>query len=172
MINTVLKYIIIFLIFFVLSLFQTSLSPYFGINGATLNFVFILFMIFIFFDTKGEGFFIALMAGFFLDVFSLSYFGISIVSLLAVLFFQKLANYFFKKSEIYPIFYFIIVFSMGFIIYNALLYLFSIIFHYEFVFGLNIIIGLVYNLIFAVAGFYIYRKFVGVKGNENQLKLF
>jgi hypothetical protein len=102
----------------------------------------------------------------------LSYFGISIVSLLIVLFFQKLITYFLRKYEAkYLIFYFIATFSINFILYNLLIYLSSVIFLFEFNLGPNLIIGIVYNLIFACIGFYVYKILVRQSDLENQLKL-
>jgi len=167
-----LKHTIIFLLFFILALLQTSFLPYFSIMGSILNIVFILFFILIFFGENEEEFFIPITAGFFLDTFLTSYFGISIISLLAVYIFQKFITHFFKISRNdYFIFYFIVLFLINFILYNVVLYLFSIITHFKFDLGWNVIIGLIYNLTFACVGFYIYKKFIKKDDLKNQLKL-
>lgn len=175
-----LKYPIIFLLFFSAAFLQIGFLPYFKVMGASLNLIFILFFIFIFFDKdqtgifSSSGFFTAIAAGLFLDIILLSYFGISIISLLIVLLFCNLVIYFFEKYEKdLIIFNFIIMFSTSFVLYNLLIYLSSIVFRFEFNLGLNLIAGLVYNLAFACIGFYIYKKIIlKDKKDENQLKLF
>ena len=148
------KYPIIILSFFIAALLQVSFVSYFNIMGLVPNLIFILFFILFFFSKKEESFFISLIAGFFLDIISPSYllfsrqiFGISVIALSLVYFFQKLIIYFFKKDDSkYLIFYFLPLFSLNFILYNAILYLFSIIFGFGFNIGVNLIISLIYNL--------------------------
>ena len=168
------KYIIITLLFFCFALLQNSFFPYFNILGATPNLVFVLFFILICFEppAQPEGFFTAIIAGFFYDIFLPSFFGFSIIAFLVIYFLNKSAMHFLKDSqEKYRIFYFIPVFSAGFIINNLMLYGFSIIFRFHFNFSPVLLISLLYSLIFACASFYIYRKFnPGVP--DNQLKLF
>ena len=167
-----LKYIIIALIFFVLALFQTSFLPYFNIAGTVPNLVFILFFILTFFDESGnyyEGFFLSIIAGFLLDVFSPSYFGISIVSLLIIYFTTKSINYFLKeREEKYIIIYFLLIFLLCFFVYHLFLYMFldSIIFNE------NMTIEFLYNLGFALIGFYPCQTFFMAYKNKRQLKLF
>ena len=166
------KYLLITLIFYIFTLLQISFLPYVTMINLMPNFIFTLFFILIFFDEKNERFFTALIAGFFLDLLLPFYFGVSIISILVIYFLHKLINYFFKKDQNkYLIFYFITIFSISFILYNLLLYLFSIIFHFGFILGWNIMMSLIYNLIFAIIGFYTYKKFVKQNDPENQLKL-
>ena len=80
--NLIIKYTITTILFFVLSLIQSSFLPFFSIVGQIPNLVFILFYVILFFDNRGESFFWAILVGFLLDVFMPSYFGISIISLL------------------------------------------------------------------------------------------
>jgi len=167
-----LKYLLITLLFFIFALLQISFLPYIDMTLAMPNMVFILFSILIFFGRKEEGFFTAAVAGFFSDLFLPSYFGISIISLLAIYFFQRFTNHFFTKDQNeYLIFHFIAIFSVSFIVYHVLLYAFSIIFHVEFHSAWGVIISLIYNLMFATVGFYIYKKFIKKNDQENQLKL-
>lgn len=167
-----LKYPVIILLFFIFSLIKDGILPILGLVATTLNPVFILFFILIFFNSDLDIFFTAIAAGFFLDLYSLSYFGISIVSLFVIYFSQKLINYFFKKgSDKNPVFYFIAAFLINFILYNLLLYLSSIIFDFEYDLTINLTIGIIYNLIAAFAGFYIYKTFVKEDKSEKQLKL-
>ena len=169
------KFLIIALLFFFFSIFQNSFLPYFNIMGTSLNLVFILFFILIFFEDKYEyvqGFFLAIIAGFFLDTFLPFYFGIAIGSLLLIYFLKKLITHFLKESQDkYPIFYFIPLFSTCFIAYSTLLYVSSILLHLQFIFWANILMGLIYNLVFACAGFYIYKKVSNVFSKDRQLKL-
>ena len=166
------KYSVIILLFFTLFLLEDSFLPFLGAMGAMLNPVFILFFILIFFDDNLNIFLTIVTAGFLLDLALPSYFGISIISLFVVFFLQKLIDYFFRKDDDkYLIFYFIITFSINFIFYNLLLYLSLMVFSIESNLISNLTIGLIYNLIIACIGFYIYKLFVKEARNKNQLKL-
>lgn len=165
------KYFIIAFLFFIFSLIQASFFPYFNIWGATPNLVFILFSLLIFFDAKEQGFFYAIFAGLLSDIFLLSYFGVAIISFLIIYSIQRLTVYFIKNKSQYAVFYFMIIFSVNFILYNILIYLFSIIFNFPFNFGWIIIVSLLYNLIIALPGFYVYKMLTKTDYTENQLKL-
>jgi rod shape-determining protein MreD len=166
-----LKYFLITLLFFIFALLQISFLPYVSMADAMPNMIFVLFFILIFFSRKEPGVFTTVMAGFFLDLLLPSYFGISIIALLMIYFFQAAADHFFRKDQHeHLVYYFIAMFSASFILYHALLYVCSVIFNFEFYVGQNVIMGLVYNLVFAIIGFYIYIKFIK-QSSENQLKL-
>lgn len=168
-----LRYLIITLLFFVFALLQASFLPYFNIFGANLNIVFILFFILIFFNKNREGFFIAIIAGIFLDLFLPLYFGLSIISLLLIYSLKEITIYFLKDSqEKFSIIYFAPMFSASFIIYQFILYLYFTIFNLQPNINQSIIAGLIYNLIFAIAGFYVYKILLQPDNLENQLKLF
>ncbi len=170
-----LKYPITILLFWVFAVLQNSFLPYFNIFGQIPNLVFILFFILVFSENPQEhyyGFFLVILAGFLLDVFSSFYLGISIISLLVLYFLIKITNHFFQKSETkYAVFYFFSVFSLCFVLYYVLLYVLSLLFHSGFIFTLDIVIGLIYNITVAWLVFFIYKKFININ-NNNQLKLF
>jgi len=170
--NIILKYSIVTLLFFVLFLFQNSFLPFFNIVGQIPNLVFILFYLLLFFDKNEESFFWSIFAGFLLDVFSPYYLGISIISLLIIYLAKKLLNYFLKDIKgKYFFVYFISLFSVNFILYNLLIYIFSLIFGFQFTIGMVLIVSLAYNIILLIPGFYIYRFLVRPDYLENQLKL-
>ncbi|MEK7540926.1 MAG: hypothetical protein AAB529_01665 [Patescibacteria group bacterium] len=105
--------------------------------------------------------FLAIIAGFFLDIFFLSYFGGAIISLLIIGFVLKRLLFLLKKTKNeYPVIYFVPLFVLSFIVFN----LFLIIADYP----LNLsqamsrlnwvfLIEIVYNLVFAIFGFYIFK---------------
>lgn len=156
-----LRYLTIAVLFFLFSLLQVSFLPYLGVAGSSINLVFILFFIVIFFDKNREGFFVALIAGFFLDVFLPSYFGISMVVLLLIYLIKEMVVYFLKESrEKFSIIYFIIMFSSLLIAYYFLMYFALLAFGFSFNVNRNIIMSLVINALFAYLGFYIYKNVI------------
>lgn len=165
------KYPIIILLFWLLAILQNSFFAYFS-----TNLIFILFFVIIFFENKKSynmGFWVTIISGFFLDIFLPSYFGISIISLLIIYFLEKLTIHFLKDSQNKsPIFYFIPLFLICFIVYNSTLTLFALLLNFQFNFLLNIgIFSLFINLVISCAGFYIYDKFIRKGRREDQLKL-
>ncbi len=171
------KYPLIFLAMFIVAIMQNSLLAYFNIAGYFPNLVFIFFFSLVFFENKKEyelGLFTGLVAGLFLDVMSTSYFGISVIALLAVYLLEKLSVYFLKGGQDrFSFYYFILLFFGCFLLYNILLYVLSMAFKFSINidFSLGMIIGLLYNILFACAGFYLYRFFI-FRNKDNQLKLF
>ena len=154
-----LRLLIIFLSIGLLSILQTSFLVHFNIAGAMLNLVFILFFLIVFFSAQGEtspllggeDLFSAIIAGFFLDIFSSSYFGGAIILLLIIVFVFKYLFAMLKKTkDKYPIVYFAPLFILFFIIFN----LPQMISHFNWIF----LIEIVYNLVFAICGFYIYKR--------------
>lgn len=159
-----LRLLIIFLLFGFLGILQTSFLVHFNIMGATPNIVFILFFLVVFFEESQkyiQGIFSAITAGFFLDILSSSYFGGAIVSLLIIAFILKhLLSLLKKTRDKYPIVYFAPLFVLFFIVFNLLLTIA--------IYSLNssqvmprlswvFLIEIVYNLVFALFGFYIYK---------------
>lgn len=166
------RYLAIIAVFFISALLQVSFLAYFSILGSTINLLFMIFFILIFFEKGEEGFFVALLAGFFLDIFLPSRFGVSMVSLVVIYLALKFIFYFFEKTQQKDsILYFGILFSTFYVGFNFLMYLFLLIFKIGYNVGISTIFGLIYNLIFALIGFYIYKSLV-VKTNNKQLKLF
>ncbi len=161
-----LRLLIIFLLFGLLVILQSSFLVHFRIMGANINLIFILFYLIVFFEESQkyiQGIFSAIIAGFFLDAFSSFYFGISLIYLLIVVFILKYIIYLLhQKRGAYPIVYFIPLFVLSFIIYNLLLMI-TIYFlsspHIAPVVSLIFLVKIVYNLIFALFGFYIYKSF-------------
>lgn len=161
------KLLIIFLLFSLLAILQTSFLVHFNIMGATLNLIFILYFVIVFFEGSQkyiQGIFSAIVAGFFLEVFSSFYFGISFASLLITVFILKyILDLLKKKKDKYPIIYFTPLFVLSFIIYNLFLTI-AIYFlnspHLMPILSWIFLIEIVYNLIFALFCFYIYKKFI------------
>lgn len=160
------RLLVIFLLFGLLGILQTSFLVHFHIMGANLNLIFILFYLIFFFEESQkyiQGIFSAITAGFFLDALSSFYFGISLIYLLIIVFISKYIIYLLsKKSGAYPIVYFIPLFALSFITYNFFLII-TIYFlnlpHIMPVLSPIFLIKVVYNLIFALFGFYIYKSF-------------
>lgn len=96
------KYLILILFLYFLTLFQTSFSVYFNIQGYILNFVFLLVILINLFEGQKENFglFSAFFGGFFLDIFSENFIGFWILILLGTSLFIK---YIFKKYVRFPI---------------------------------------------------------------------
>lgn len=150
-----LRLLIIFLLLALLGILQTSFLVHFNIMGSIPNLIFILYFLVVFFEEPQkyiQGIFSAIVAGFFLDVFSLSYFGASIIYLLIITFVLKHILFLLRKTENkYPIAYFTPLFVLSFIVYSLLFT--SVINFWIF------LIEIIYNLVFAFFGFYIYKRF-------------
>ena len=152
-----LKYLVIILFFYFFAILQNSFLVHFNIFGITPNFILIFCFLLIFFSPYGrpaqgrENYFYAIVAGFFLDVFSHSYFGVSIISLLITTFLlKKTLQLLWNKRDKYSVLYFIPLFAAYFMINNALLELS--------LFNWTFIIAIIYNLAFALIGFYVCLK--------------
>lgn len=166
-----LKALVIILLFYFFALLQNSFLPHFNIFGAVPNLVFILFFLLMFFSVRGgpspkadapreqalgwQNIFYAIAAGFFLDIFSFSYFGASIAILFLMAFLiKKIINSLKNLSIVFFIPLFLVFFTAYEIIFR--LYLSAN-------FGRNFYIEIVYNLAFAILGFYIYKKILKLK---------
>lgn len=157
------KYVITTIIFFILALLQASFFSYFSVLGVVPNFVFILFFLILFFYKKDRIFIIfnAIVAGFCLDIFSTSIFASSIVSFLIISFIaEKLFLNLKETGEKFSVFHFVLFFVLFFIFNELFLYLVDY-FLSNLSFG-NLswifLVQLIYNLLFAIIGFYVFKK--------------
>lgn len=169
------KYLVTTLLFYFFAVLQNSFFVHFNILGTAPNFVFILFFILIFFSSyKGlyswEDLFYSIIAGFFLDVFSFSYFGVSFVLLsIIVVIIKKLLSSLKQKKDKYPIVYFLPLFFIFLTIYDVLsgacFYFFSVpgSSAVSFDMGWIFLVKIIYNCIFAVIGFYMYKKSMSLR---------
>ncbi len=175
MINHIVKFVVFFLTCFICAVLQASFLPYFSIWGAVPNLIFIAFFLSLFFLHKKElwqGFFLAISAGFFMDVIYLNRFGISMVALLVIYFLHTLILSFFQESRGRNlIFNFMVEFSVLFLAYQSIIYIFSKVFVFSFEISTSVLISLVYSLCFATMGFYICQKLFYQSENSSQLKL-
>lgn len=152
------KALIIILLFYFFAVLQNSFLAHFNIYGATPNIIFIFFFLLMFFEGQKSYYQIiswSIAAGFFLDVFSSSYFGVSIAILLLIgILTKKIVNSLKEKRDEYPLVYFAPLFLGFFISYEIILPLRA------FNFSWTIYIEIIYNLILAFLGFYIYKLFI------------
>lgn len=173
------KHLIITLIFIFLILIQTSLLPNFNIQ---INLVFIFFFNLVFFSASRrsilkhraflgpEDFFRAIIAGFLVDVFSEVLLGISIILFLGIDFLtKKTISLLQEKPDRFPLVYFISIFIVSLLGYNAVL---SLVQTRSVNVDLKYLIYLAYNMVFATTGFYVFKKFFNAKYDSKQLKLF
>jgi len=163
------KTLILVLFFYLLVLFQNSFLSHFSISGASLNLILISICLFSFFEEshKYSGLFLAIVAGFFLDVFSRSFLGISIFCLIIVYFFIKKTIHILRDiPRKYSIIYFIPIFIICVILYNLFFGTFSYLSNHftpPFLGGYTLFLNIIYNLIFAVFGFYLFKKYSTLK---------
>jgi len=158
------KFLAIALIFYALALLQNSFLSHFSLLGSIPNLVFIFFFLLVFFNKTGsiyEMIFWAVLAGFFLDVFSYSYIGPNIILFLVVGYLSKETQLMLKnRNDKFPPGYFIslfLIFLVGYKIFISLfLYCSGTATSLE-ILSTNLLAGLFYNLIFAMAGFGIFR---------------
>jgi rod shape-determining protein MreD len=82
----VIKFILITIALYFLTLFQTSFLVHFAIFGITPNIVAFAVIIWNIFEKKERsvGYFVAIIAGLFLDIFSNGFIGINIIILVAI----------------------------------------------------------------------------------------
>ena len=164
--TSLVKFLFITFLFYFFALLQNSFFIHYNIFGNYLNLVFILFFLLVFFAGKNKNqkiIVFSLLSGILLDFFSYSKLGISIALFLIIGFSLKcilslLKN---KKDNIFPFSYFLPLFFIFFILYEILLMTYLHFFdlsHPLFIFDLKIILGAIYNLFFAVIGFWIFKK--------------
>lgn len=158
------KFLLLILVFYLLSLFQESFLPHFSISGVTPNLVLILVCLLTFFEERHKhyGLFWVLIAGFFLDIFSKSYFGLSIFSLLLIYFFIKKSLRLLKEiPKNYSVIYFILLVVLSVVIYELLWGMFNwplgrALLNFG---GSTMIIKVIYNLAIGLIGFYLFKRF-------------
>ena len=154
--------IAIVVIFILLLLFlQIGIFPRIAILGAYPNLIllFILSLSILNIWRKNLGWIIA--AGLFLDFYSLhNILGVSVISLIvAGIIIYFLSQSVFKKTNSFSL---ILLFASGILIYNILSIIIFKVFGISFNFRLiSLIIGVIYNLIFALPIFYIVKWYVG-----------
>lgn len=150
-----LRLLILFLLFGFLGILQTSFLAHFNIMGSAPNLVFILFFLAVFFSARSgpalgwEDILYSVIAGFFLDILFFPYFGGAIVLLLIIVFILKHLLFSLKKTrDKYPIVYFAPLFVLSLIVFNLPQAMPRL--------SWAFLIEIVYNLVFALFGFYIY----------------
>lgn len=161
------KYLFLIVIFYFLAVLQSSFLSYFNILGSVPNLIFVLFFLLIFFD-KNKNLFdnllLAIFAGFFLDIFNTSFLGISVILLVLIYFIiAKLLNSLKSSTDQYPLAYFVPIFIISLLIYqtgNKNL-------NFSWVFVADVF----YNLIFALIGYFIFRKFLGKDTRQLSLNI-
>ena len=155
------KYIFLILFISFLLFLQIGILPHLKILGAYPNLIllFILSLSILNSWRKNLGWIIA--AGLFLDFYSLhNILGVSIISLIvAGIIIYSLSQNVFKKTNSFSL---ILLFASGILIYSILSIIIFKVFGISFNFRLiSLIIGVIYNLIFALPMFYIIKNYVG-----------
>jgi rod shape-determining protein MreD len=164
------KVLIIILIFYLFALLQSSFLVHFNPYGITLNLVFILFSLLVFFEgpkghpgNSSQILFLSVTAGFFLDIFSYTYIGPSIVAFIIIGFLLKKTQSLLKNREDNrPFVYFLPLFLIFFIVYEILLMLFLHFIdssHALISFDLKFAGGIIYNSLIASVLFFIFKRF-------------
>lgn len=185
-----LKYPVFFLAFYLLALFQTSFFAHFSVFGIVPNFVFIFFFLIVFFSvadfisapklrpkTFQENILYAVLAGFFLDLFYFPFFGASIISLVIIsVLTPRVFSSLREGKDKYPLNYFLILFLGFFLFYEIASALSAYFISSGSIFLINFswvfVFKIIYNLLFALAGFYIYKYLKKIYASNRQLNLF
>ncbi|MCX6724358.1 MAG: hypothetical protein NT155_04315 [Candidatus Staskawiczbacteria bacterium] len=160
------KALVVIFLFYFLALLQGSFFAQFSLFGAVPSLVFILFFLSVFFGKKDNYLiiFLAFIAGIFLDLFSpYTYLGVSIALLLLVGFLLKKTQAMLKnRGDNNPFIYFAPLFLVYLVFYEIFL---KVVLRYLdpsrslIVFDSLFAIGIVYNLILATIGFWIFKKY-------------
>ena len=174
------KYLIIFILFYILAILQNTFFVHFSLLGSIPNLVFAFFVVLTFFEQKSNHYqiiFYAISAGLFLDFFSYTYFGVSVVLLLFTGFFIKKAQSLLqeKRGNKFPLSYFLPLFLVSIIVYDLFLKVFLNKFGLNqvfLIFSWSYLAEIVYNLLFAFIIFSFYKKFFQTNADNRQLKLF
>lgn len=160
------KYLFITLLFYFFAILQNSFLPHFSIFGIIPNIILIFYFLLIFFEKTDKfylGTFGAFAAGFFLDILSHSFFGISIVLLLAMMvLIKKALQLLWNRTGEYSLLYFFPLFIVYIMFYNLFLSDFNA--------SWILLVEVAYNLVFALLGFYIFKKF-NIFKNSNKWDL-
>ncbi len=157
------KILIIILILFILTLIQTSFLVHFSIWGVFPNLILVLVSIFNFFEdpVKKLGILTAGIGGFFLDIYSNSFIGALILTLIAISLIFKGSRIILKeRPQKHPLIYFIPLFVFALVFYDFF-FGFTLIFvnSFHFSFDLSLLIKIAYNLVLALIGFYLFKRF-------------
>jgi len=173
-----LKPFVAIILFYFFAILQNSFFTHFVFSGGVLNLIFILFFLFVFFENKRNYywiFFYAVIAGLFLDMFSYASLGISIVLLVIIAFLIKKTQFLLKEEKNdSSLVYFVLLFSVFFVLYSLLFQVCIFIFivpHVFSKFNLSFIVEIIYNLIFAVLAFFICKRLVKEKIDNRQMPL-
>ena len=159
------RILLLIALFYILILLQSSFLVHFNISGTAPNLVLILVCLLSFFEKPKEywGIFGAITGGFFLDIFLNSFIGISIIVLVFISLFIKESLRLLRETYgKHPIIYFLPLFILSLFFYDLLAALFFYFFNsfvFQFNFGLSFLVKIVYNSIFALLGFYLFKGF-------------
>ncbi len=156
------KIIVLFLIFYFLTLFQTSFLNFLKIN---LNLVSIFFLLILIFEKNDNIKLIsAILGGFLLDIFSNFPLGTTVIAFLLTYFLIKIILHNIQEMNL-PLFAVLVILAAVFIeiILPLDSFLLSKIFNYQnliqFNFGYPMFFKLFFNLIFGIVGFYILKLY-------------
>jgi len=159
------KALFIVVLFYLLTLLQNSFFAHFSFFGTTPNLVFIFFFILAFFVKIGREYqiiYFAALAGVLLDISSNKYLGPSILILLLLGYLLKRMQFsLINRQDGYPFLYFIVLFAAFFLIYfflGAIIQNFTNLKSVFTLLDLRLLARLIYNLAFAIIGFFIVKK--------------
>lgn len=166
------KYILIALLFYFLALLQTSFFAHFSLLGIIPNLVFIFFFLLAFFAHEENVSFLwrllffSVIAGFLLDIFYGYFLGFSVVLLFVLGFLAHRAHsMLLDSSGNFSAGYFTAIFLASFLIYQIIL-------QPKIITDWKILPILLFNVLFALVGFFIFVKISQPGQNNRQLKLF
>jgi rod shape-determining protein MreD len=164
--------LVIVILLYLFALLQVSFLPHFAIAGQVPNLVFILFFILVFFE-EDYLFWYAALAGFLLDVFFFPHIGIAIAALYIVWGMHTASTYFLKVNhERYFTLHFIVSFVASVVVYTVVLSAVSLFFHFTSAVTWTFLIGMAYDCIGAIVGFFVFSEFIKRQDDHSQLKLF
>jgi rod shape-determining protein MreD len=159
------KTLVIILLFYIFALLQSSFFSHFVLFGAVPNLIFIFFFLLAFFVKKDRNYqiiYLAAMAGILLDISFFAYLGPSIIILMFIGFLLKKTQSLLKnRQDNYPFVYFLPLFLIFFVVYEALIMVYLHFFdssHALIAFDTRFVSGIVYSSVFASVLFYIHKK--------------
>jgi len=158
------KNLIIILFLYLFVLLEGGFLNHFAICGVVPNLVLILLCLAAFFEKPHgySGIFLAVFSGLFLDIFSKLFFGVSILTMVIIyLLIRELIHILRDTRQKHSIFYFIPIFILCLIMYDFFLILFSYLTDHSVLLsfgGYTLLIKIAYNLVFATAGFMLFKK--------------
>jgi len=147
------KTLILFLLFYFLTLLQTSFLIHYSWHNAGIHLVLLIFVLLLFNKKKDikEGLVLAVLAGFFIDIFSSYFFGLFIL-LFIILFF--LVSYLKKRISANNFSGYCLILLLTILIYNLLFFLIS----YKFSF-----LDVLYNFLVGVVIYFISKAIYVLK---------